>query len=65
MKEITMSRDVKSYEEAQEVLKALNVTWETTNKVSNRIRVTGVTFFNSSQRCIAYYDEVHNVLSIN
>ena len=59
-----MSREVKSYEEAQEVLKALSVTWVTTNKISNRLWVTGVAFFNESQRCIAYYDEVHNVLSI-
>ena len=59
-----MSRDVKNYEEAQEVLKALSVTWVTTNKNRNRLWVTGVAFFNSSHRCIAYYDELHNVLSI-
>jgi len=59
-----MSKDVKSYEEAQEVLKALSVTWVTTNKIRNRLWVAGVAFFNASHRCIAYYDEVHNVLSI-
>ena len=60
-----MSREVKSIEEALEVLNALSVTWVTTNKINNSLWVTGVAFFDSSHRCIAYYDEVHNVLSIN
>ena len=60
-----MSREVKSYKEAQEVLKALSVTWVTTTKISNRLRITGVAFFNARDRCIAYFDEVHNVLSVN
>jgi len=54
----------KIYEEAEEVLKALSVTWVTTNTIRNRLRVTGMAFFDSSHRCIAYYDEVRNVLSI-
>ena len=60
-----MSKEVKSFEEALEVLKTLSVTWVTTTKIRNRLWVTGVAFFNSSDRCIAYYDEVHNVLSIH
>ena len=63
-KEAIMSKEVKSYEEAQQVLKTLSVTWVTTNKNRNRTGVTGVAFFNSNHRCIAYYDELHNVLSI-
>ena len=59
-----MSKNIKSYEEAQEVLKALSVTWKTSTKNRNRLGVTGVAFFNSNHRCIAYYDEAHNVLSI-
>ena len=63
-KEAIMSKEVKSYEEAQQVLKTLSVTWVTTNKNKNRIGVTGVAFFNSNHLCIAYYDEIHNMLSI-
>ena len=60
-----MSKEVKSFEEALEVLKALSVTWVTTNKIRNSLWVTGVAFFDKSHRRIAYYDEAHNVLSIN
>ena len=60
-----MSKDVKNYEEAQEILKVLRVNWVTTNKFRNRLYVTGIAFFDSNQRCVAYYDELHNVLSIN
>ena len=60
-----MSREVESIEETLEVLKALSVRWVTTNKINNSLWVTGVTFFDSSHRRIAYYDEAHDVLSIN
>ena len=60
-----MSKEVKSIEEALEVLKALSVNWVTTNKITNSLWVSGVAFFDASHRRIAYYDEAHNVLSIN
>ena len=60
-----MSKEVKSYEEALEVLKALSVTWITTNKIRNSLWVTGVAFFGRDHCRVAYYDEAHNVLSIN
>lgn len=60
-----MSKEVKSLKEALEILKALSVTWVTTNRIRNSLWVTGVAFFDSSHRRIAYYDEAHNVLSIN
>ena len=57
-----MSREVKSIEEALEILKALGVAWETVNRIQNSLWDTGVAFFNKSYCRIAYYDEVHNVL---
>ena len=60
-----MSKEVKSFEEALEILKALSITWVTTNKIRNSLWVTGVTFFDKNHRRIPYYDESHNVLSIN
>ncbi|MBW2183522.1 MAG: hypothetical protein JRF49_06620 [Deltaproteobacteria bacterium] len=60
-----MIKEVKSIEEALEVLKALNVVWVTVNKIKNSLWDTGVAFFDRSYSRIAYYDEVHNVLSIN
>ena len=60
-----MSKEVKSLEEALEVLKVSSVTWVTTNRIRNSLWVTGVAFFDSSHRRIAYYDEAHNLLSIN
>ena len=59
-----MSREVKSIEEALEILKALGVAWETVNRIQNSLWDTGVAFFNRSYCRIAYYDEVHNVLFI-
>ena len=57
-----MSKEVKSIEEALEVLKALGVAWKTVNRIQNSLWDTGVAFFNKSYCRIAYYDEVHNVL---
>ncbi len=60
-----MSKEVKNIREALEVLKALRVDWITVNKIENSLWDTGVAFFDRSYSRIAYYDEVHNVLSIN
>ena len=57
-----MSKEVKSIEEALEVLKTLGVAWKTVNRIQNSLWDTGVAFFNRSYCRIAYYDEVHNVL---
>jgi len=58
-----MNREVKSIEEVLEVLKALGVAWKTVNRIQNSLWNTGVAFFNRNYCRIAYYDEVHNVLS--
>jgi len=60
-----MSKEVKSIEEALEVLRVLKVDWVTVNKIQNSLWDTGVAFFDRSYCRIAYYDEVHNVLSIH
>jgi len=60
-----MSKEVKSFEEALEVLKALSVAWVTTNKIRNSLWETGVAFFDKSHCRIAYYDEVNNLVSIH
>ena len=60
-----MSKKVKSFEEALEVLKALGVAWITTNKIKNSLWVTGVAFFGRDHCRVAYYDEKQNLLSIH
>ena len=60
-----MSKEVKSIEEALEILKTLCVAWVTVNKIENSLWDTGVAFFDTSYRRVAYYDEIHNVLSTN
>ena len=60
-----MSKEVKNIEEALEVLKALSITWATTNKIRNSLWETGVAFFDKRHCRIAYYDEVNNLISIN
>ena len=60
-----MSKEVKSIEEALELLKALCVVWLTVNKIENSLWDKGVAFFDRSYCRIAYYDEVNNVLLIN
>ena len=60
-----MSKEVKSFEEVLEVLKALSVAWVTTNKIRNSLWETGVAFFDKSHCRIAYYDEVNNLISIH
>lgn len=60
-----MSKEVKNIEEALEVLEALHVVWVTINRIENSLWVKGVAFFDKNYCRVAYYDEVHNVLSIN
>lgn len=59
-----MRREVKSIREAVEVLDQLCIEWMTTNKIENSLWVKGTAFFDRSYCRVAYYDEVHNVLSI-
>ena len=60
-----MSKEVRNFEEALRVLKALHVEWLTMNEIQNSLFETGVAFFNRSYCRVAYYDEVQHVLSIN
>ena len=60
-----MRRKVKGIGEALEVLEQLCVAWETTNKIENSLWVKGTVFFDKSYCRVAFYDEVHNVLSIH
>ena len=60
-----MRREVKGIEEALEVLEKHSIQWITTNKIENNLWVKGVAFFDKSYCRVAYYDEVHNVLSIS
>lgn len=60
-----MSKEVKNIEEALEVLEALHIVWVTINRIENSLWVKGVAFFDKNYCRVAYYDEVHNVLSIN
>lgn len=60
-----MSKEIKNIEEALEVLEALCVVWVTINRIENSLWVKGVAFFDKNYCRVAYYDEVHNVLSIN
>ena len=55
---------VKSIREAIEVLEQLCIEWLTTNKIENSLWVRGTAFFDRSYCRVAYYDEVHKVLSI-
>jgi len=43
-----MSKEVKGIEEVLEILKGLNVTWLTVNKIKNSLWDTGVAFFDRS-----------------
>ena len=60
-----MSKEVKSFEEALEMLKRRNVAWATVNRIQNSLWDTGVAFFGRDHRRVVYYDEAHNVLSIH
>ena len=60
-----MSKEVKSFEEALEVLKTLSIDWVTTNKIRNSLWDTGIAFFGRDHFRVAYYDEMNNLISIN
>lgn len=58
-------KEVQGIEEVLEVLKKYRIDWATVNKIENSLWETGVAFFNRKFCRVAYYDEVHNVLSID
>ena len=60
-----MSKEVKSFEEALEVLTAQRVAWVTVNKIENSLWDTGVAFFGSNHCRVAYYDEIQSLITIN
>jgi len=60
-----MTRKVKGVEEAVEVLETLCVYWISTNRIENSLWEKGVAFFDRSFCRVAYYDVVHNMLSIH
>ena len=60
-----MSKEVKSFEEALEVLTAQRVAWVTVNKIENSLWDTGVAFFGKNHCRIAYYDEIQSLVTIN
>ena len=59
-----MGRKVKGVEEAVEVLETLCICWITTNRIENSLWGKGVVFFDRNFCRVAYYNEVHNMLSI-
>jgi hypothetical protein len=59
-----MRREAKSIGEAIKVLEELCIDWISTNKIENSLWERGTAFFDRSYLRVAYYDEVHNVLSI-
>ena len=60
-----MRREVKSIREVVEFLEQHCIEWKTTNKIENSLWVKGTAFFDRSYCRVAYYDEVHKVLSIS
>ena len=58
-------KEVKNIEEALKVLKKHRISWATVNKIENSLWEAGVAFFNEKYCRVAYYDEVHNILSID
>ena len=60
-----MRRKVKSIGEALKVLEENSIQWMSTNKIENSLWVRGTAFFDRRYCRVAYYDEVHNVLSIH
>ena len=58
-------KEVKNIEEALEVLKYYRISWATVNIIENSLWEAGVAFFNKKYCRVAYYDEVHNILSID
>ena len=60
-----MSKEVKGIEDAIQILARMNVAWVTVNRIQNSMWGTGVAFFGSNHRRVAYYDEVNNLISIH
>ena len=60
-----MRREVKGIGEALKILEQHCIKWITTNKIDNSLWVKGTAFFDKSYCRVAYYDEVHKVLSIH
>ncbi len=58
-------KEVHNIEEALVVLKKYRIAWATVNKIENSLWEAGVAFFNKKYCRVAYYDEVHNILSID
>jgi len=63
-KDKDMRRKVKGVEETVEVLETLCICCITTNRIENSLWEKGVAFFDRSFCRVAYYDEVHNMISI-
>ena len=59
-----MKIEVKCISEVVGILERLCIDWITTNKIENSLWVKGTAFFHRSYCRVAYYDEVHNILSI-
>ena len=60
-----MKIEVKCSSEVIGILERLSIEWITTNKIENSLWVKGTAFFDRNYCRIAYYDEVHNILSIH
>ena len=60
-----MRKEVKIFDEALQVLKAMSIDWVTTNKIRNSLWDTGVAFFGRNHCRVTYYDEMHNLLLTN
>ena len=60
-----MKIEVKCITEVAGILESLSIEWITTNKIQNSLWVRGTAFFDKRYFRVAYYDEVHNVLSIH
>ena len=60
-----MKIEVTCMTEVKGILETLSIEWITTNKIENSLWVRGTAFFDNRYCRVAYYDEVHNVLSIH
>ena len=60
-----MKIEVRCITEVVGILESLSIEWMTTNKIENSLWVRGTAFFDKSYCRVAYYDEVHNILSIH
>ena len=60
-----MKIEVKCIREVIGKLERLCIDWITTNKIENSLWVKGTAFSERSYCRVAYYDEVHNLLSIH